>query len=1350
MDQYQEWHEEENNMPIKCPIHNCIISPKPNQSNYRINKISPKYAQPEYEIYPSPRQVREEIRNNQYNNYKINDLNQNKNMSKNYYNYPQYYQSKPQYNYSNQYNNSNSNIINNDNNSSLRRYESSDGVLRGYTNNYSFYVSGSSQIKPKITINSQYTNNNTNYNYNYNQNSQKRYINKNIPSPQRVGGQFQNIYYSNNMKNNIPNNRQINQRNNYIIKVVEDNQNIYAPPNRSYINSYNFNNNNDNDDVYYYESEFDNENEIRNIPPQRTYRGPIIQRRMVKRVVEKRKEPMNSRKGFYINENNTTRIRNNVNNINSINNMNNLNIEQEKPVYHKINNYANHTNVINLRKYNSSNENGNQIQNDIERKDYYISYSPRRINTPDARRTNKVTDYTQPGISRQQKLIGNNAQAQNYHINNSNNSVTYSSRGYYPYGASYIEQEGYNYIRTEGNSPRNKSPYLKYSPNVNTNFNNNVNKYMKIMPRQKEREREIEREYSQREFENNEDDDVYEVPEQYDDNINNNINSNREYFEERRQYTTSERPFMRINNYSQTQRNGKKYGVYTQTLAMNTNYNNNNEYEVDNRNIRNNNNTRENRNYSVPKIMRPINEVQRLVRQNKEYTAFERSLKNIRDNEEEIELDNEERNNRVKIKTSGYNNQGLYISGNNKSKSSRKYKTYTELQENRADGYILQDVDNSDDYDMYPNNRDRNRNIAKNNNLRMIKNEKQYRPQPGKSPRYQPEENNYYEEEYLENNRNEQNYNNRNRNGEEEIEDEDIDNNNDEEEQLYDPKQIIKVKEDNFRIVRNNEINQEQNNIHTQEVEGEGEEDIEEDKENQIEGQEQDEIIHNSKINNFNSEEDLYQRGEELPLDQDEGISPRKKNVKNIQTEINEKYYDNQGNYLGEKKIITTKQVPVMSNNEQREELEEGEYYEEQEEPEENENINNKEYAVYKSNKNFKKRGDKNIMNKESKYHSYFGDSNNNVYYEIKGSGDINREGSKNEEEVQNRKYKEPIVQVKNVTFGIQSENLCVPGQDNDNEEKENLDEKENTEEKEADEQQIDENAEIEEEEEEHNNINESKNNEELNNTNRNQNTDNDNNLQIKENENNNDNKEIKYSKNLQINQVNEYNYTDINENVNDNDNDNEQNNINEDNEDNEVKTPNKNFINNDNNANSVNKDDNIYKEQNININTEEKNNNINNNEQNNENNNIEKSKGNINENINYDDNNNGHNYEDENVNYENTYENENENTNNNNEYNNGNDSENNYEYNEEGEEQIVEENEGEEIIQKDEEREEDVGEGLVDVEDNNNYYEENEIIVGEKGNAEGEEEKEGEYNNIIEEENTNKEGDEENGGEDN
>ena len=49
---------------------------------------------------------------------------------------------------------------------------------------------------------------------------------------------------------------------------------------------------------------------------------------------------------------------------------------------------------------------------------------------------------------------------------------------------------------------------------------------------------------------------------------------------------------------------------------------------------------------------------------------------------------------------------------------------------------------------------------------------------------------------------------------------------------------------------------------------------------------------------------------------------------------------------------------------------------------------------------------------------------------------------------IKNQWYK-----LENVNFWVQSENLCVTAQDNDNEEKDNINEKESNEEKEADEQ---------------------------------------------------------------------------------------------------------------------------------------------------------------------------------------------------------------------------------------------------------------------------------------------------------
>ena len=72
---------------------------------------------------------------------------------------------------------------------------------------------------------------------------------------------------------------------------------------------------------------------------------------------------------------------------------------------------------------------------------------------------------------------------------------------------------------------------------------------------------------------------------------------------------------------------------------------------------------------------------------------------------------------------------------------------------------------------------------------------------------------------------------------------------------MYDNDKLIKANEDNFKIEQKKE---------------------------------------NKEDNNDLNKED------EIPHDKDE--IPRKRKVKNIETEINEKYYDNQGNYLGEKK----------------------------------------------------------------------------------------------------------------------------------------------------------------------------------------------------------------------------------------------------------------------------------------------------------------------------------------------------------------------------------------------------------------------------------------------------------------
>ena len=220
MEQYNDWEDENENISPKYPINDYYISPMQNQEDYmQARIISPNYDN----MYTPPRQniqMREDkIKNDYNNNYVINNRIINDN-----YEYPQYQniQVTKQY-YNKRKNEDNYNINNNNMNSSLKKYESSDGVLRGYTNNYSFYVSGSSQIKPKVTINNQYNNknyNNVNNQNNINNPNKRQFIYKNSPSPQSGPRPYQQIIYSNNNNSNINNvnsnygNRQINQNEN--------------------------------------------------------------------------------------------------------------------------------------------------------------------------------------------------------------------------------------------------------------------------------------------------------------------------------------------------------------------------------------------------------------------------------------------------------------------------------------------------------------------------------------------------------------------------------------------------------------------------------------------------------------------------------------------------------------------------------------------------------------------------------------------------------------------------------------------------------------------------------------------------------------------------------------------------------------------------------------------------------------------------------------------------------------------------------------------------------------------------------------------------------------------------------
>ena len=80
----------------------------------------------------------------------------------------------------------------------------------------------------------------------------------------------------------------------------------------------------------------------------------------------------------------------------------------------------------------------------------------------------------------------------------------------------------------------------------------------------------------------------------------------------------------------------KKYGIQTETIAMNRNRNDSkiNEYEITD--ISEIKREKQKQNYSmskyIPKIKQPIDQASKTLNIKKEYTAFEKSLKNIKDN----------------------------------------------------------------------------------------------------------------------------------------------------------------------------------------------------------------------------------------------------------------------------------------------------------------------------------------------------------------------------------------------------------------------------------------------------------------------------------------------------------------------------------------------------------------------------------------------------------------------------------------------------------------------------------------------------------------------------------------------
>ena len=862
MENYQEWEEENNYIPIQYPIQKRFISEIPNQKAY-ISSSNYVYPQQIYQTTRNTINKRRIENDDNYNNYSFHNKQQNI-----------YYD--PNYNEESINGFFNNDNINN-NNINNRKPKAFDGVLRGFYDNYNFYVSGERKIIPKITINNQY--NNQNYSI---------YENKNSKENQE---EAQYIYQKINPNLNNINENYSNKYSSYILNNEENDSILYQQPEDITDNYYNFNS--DNKD-YYYKNEIQNEN---NNYQKKTYQGPIIKRELVTRVLEK--EPMDSRKKYIIRTNDNRKyIYNKLNQ-----NINNINEEKE------INQSKNNSNAINFRKYYSSNINEGRI-NIKQINDNTNSYPLKRINP-----SNESIYYSHKK---------NNSYFSNYSLNDHQSKNLYNNLSYqiptYPYEP-YDEdgQNDYIVLKTEGNSPRYKTPFLINSKNRNNDNIRFVGKNLRqigIKPKIK-----IKNKILHLNHEKEEDDEIYEVPEQYD----NYEEKNRNIYIKK---NSSGRPLIELNNYSQIEKNSRKYDTYTQDVINNKNIDNNNKYKRNfSRNIKDN---RIREMTPAPKIKKPINNAQRLVNRNMEESIFERSLKNIKDNKKQIQLENEKKNFRIRNRGPN-NNHSIYISNDSKGNKQIYYKNSKEIESNRSkiNNYKIQINKNH----IIKN---KNREILRENEIKKF------------IPKYYTIDNDYHKKNSF------QYINNSSSN---------------EEEQINDSNKIIYSKINNFSIIHNNKLKKREDEYHNKKR-------IQKiyEQENELERLEQKEIIPQRNINfKINKEEYLYQR-EDSPHDVDEHNQKRSKNYKNLQQDIYERYYDNQGNYLGKKKIFLTKQIPIINLDQRGEhELayhqEEEEEEEEQEEQEENESTPN--YRTYQTNNKDlikKEEYNKNIFENKNKY----------------------------------------------------------------------------------------------------------------------------------------------------------------------------------------------------------------------------------------------------------------------------------------------------------------------------------------------------------------------------------------------
>lgn len=999
----QEWNDEEydDSLPRRYLNYNRINEPSYQKSKY-VSKVtySSKYIQ-NSKITPSKNQnnqPKKEILSTDYRTLNITNSN-NKD-----YDYNKFITKNNQSRNSNKYNNhqnkylsSNSNL-----NSTLRRYEPTepnytpDGVLRGYTNNVSFYISGSSILKPIPTIKNKFNNDKKN---NQNYNNYQRINNRTNRST--------NVYESKtlNKQSTTPNDfRRRDMLKDSNISFNPKNGNIYSKY------SYNINRNKTIDNNI-------NSNENNNIYDKKSYIGyqiPSIQKKILNKFMEKEKKPVDYSKKIYF----ETEPDNNISKYNKRNTYTENNKEPLIP-NKNIRTIEPRATITNID-HNSNNNYKKKIyktstNTNLEEKNKSNYYS----NIVDKKSNDKIKRNNTPNIIRIEIKHTNKKNNNSIKQNNTLDERTIQQKSLIPIRnntSNTINHKGYKYKTEVYENDLNKTeriykPEIKHTlnkENSGSNIIKNKNRYnfpVKTRLREYGTKTEIHvlNNKNSRTILNNKEEEVFEVPLQKNKNIY-NYRDNFEKNKKKNEFKKYETSYS--HSISTSSRGRRQYGTKTEIIPLNRSRKNYNEYEVTDINSFRKNHKKD---YSMsndkkyPSAIEPINQMKKILNKKKENSTFERSLKNIHENEKEIEKDKTIDN----IRGDNRRNHTIFVS-NNFSKEKRKYKTSTQKQAFRSHEYTLGDETESDnqyqrnqvyskideDINEYPNIKFKNVNKF-NKNININKN----------------------------------NYFNAMKNLEEEIEIED----DQDQVEYIPPKQLFKINQKPTRNEANNNYGYilSQKNKQNKSIDNVGEyKYYQPPKNNNKYNFKQNSKITNPKSKSFITMQKIRNENE------------------------NEKQHMNQRTFQTQNQIQNS--IPKNQQYDYQESHQEVEYIEE----EDHNIIDNDSRNEYDENMN--KNEDNNL--KKSKYGSYFGDSNNN-YYEVKGvSSEKNKEENENEEEEENdenKSYNQNMQLVRNANFGIQSENLCVPAE-------------EDKEEKEADEQIIEEDEQMDDEdnEEEKNKIN--------------------------------------------------------------------------------------------------------------------------------------------------------------------------------------------------------------------------------------------------------------------------------------